>query len=214
MIKNGKNYVQRYDVLKLKWTQQRDFVVELADIWKNMTLKLNDCGGPIRDVTHWKKVFTEWKSHTKRKLKHNKSLNPMEEKLVKLTGLSSSPEKKSGISESSFHRNLDPSVRIKEELNDTSFLDPEVTVSSSPKVRLSKTKNTHLYKKTLDSKATQTSITQNSACAHGSVDFSSQVDPNMLADLISNNETALGPALQNLANAVNRYCEIVERRIF
>lgn len=49
-------YVKMYKVLKLKWTIQRGYTSEIQNIWSDMTRKLNDCGGPIRDVTHWKKV--------------------------------------------------------------------------------------------------------------------------------------------------------------
>lgn len=49
-------YVKMYKVLKLKWTIQRGYTSEIQNIWSDMTRKLNDCGGPVRDVTHWKKV--------------------------------------------------------------------------------------------------------------------------------------------------------------
>lgn len=49
-------YVNLYDVLKLKWNKQRQYINEVGNIWNDMTKKLNECGGPVRDVVHWKKV--------------------------------------------------------------------------------------------------------------------------------------------------------------
>ncbi|KAJ3621688.1 hypothetical protein MTP99_003795 [Tenebrio molitor] len=59
----------------------------LDQIWKQLTTTLNSCGdGPIRQQTEWKKVFTEWKSATRRKCREKKELNECERKLIELTG--------------------------------------------------------------------------------------------------------------------------------
>ncbi|KAF7285721.1 hypothetical protein GWI33_010141 [Rhynchophorus ferrugineus] len=87
-------YVKRYRILKMGWAVQREYPSELSNIWQDMTIKLNDCEGPIRDTSHWKKVFTEWKSHTRRKLKYNKQLSDIETELINLTGLTGTLERK------------------------------------------------------------------------------------------------------------------------
>ncbi|KAJ8912766.1 hypothetical protein NQ315_016723, partial [Exocentrus adspersus] len=60
---------------------------DLEKLWNNLTEELNACGdGPVRDMHSWKKVFTEWKSATRKKARENKCLTDAEEALLRLTG--------------------------------------------------------------------------------------------------------------------------------
>ncbi|KAJ3622217.1 hypothetical protein MTP99_002742 [Tenebrio molitor] len=68
--------------------------------WCNLTSKLNASGGPVKDVTAWKKTFSDWKSAVRKRARilqnsmketgnvgaPEKPLTDLEEMLLDLTG--------------------------------------------------------------------------------------------------------------------------------
>ncbi|XP_031341021.1 uncharacterized protein LOC116169135 [Photinus pyralis] len=60
---------------------------DLHSLWLQLAEELNACGdGPTREVEGWKKVFTAWKSQTRKKARENKALNALEIGLLRATG--------------------------------------------------------------------------------------------------------------------------------
>ncbi|KAH1021921.1 hypothetical protein HUJ04_011405, partial [Dendroctonus ponderosae] len=94
-----------------------------------MTRKLNNRGGPVRDSTHWKKVFTEWKSHTRRNNEAN--LNELEEKLVKLIGLTSKPERKHQIKLQSYTNSFTNKIRERSRYSEIRVINSNFTVQKN-----------------------------------------------------------------------------------
>ncbi|CAG9759321.1 unnamed protein product [Ceutorhynchus assimilis] len=60
---------------------------DLEVLWDELSKVLNSCGdGPIRETASWKKVFTEWKSASRKKARENKQLSELEEEILTITG--------------------------------------------------------------------------------------------------------------------------------
>ncbi|KAH1021932.1 hypothetical protein HUJ04_011416 [Dendroctonus ponderosae] len=232
-------YVTLYSVLKLKWTVQRQYALQISKIWQDMTRKLNNCGGPVRDATHWKKVFTEWKSHTRRKLKFNKPLNELEERLVKLIGLTSKPERNHQIKlqsytncftnkqvGSSFVENMAILSNMKEETDiceirersrrsETGVINSNCTVQENKALSDSRndTQKNCLTTDVVANENTRNGILHTEGLPMNRLsDSSTQVDDELMEISGISDRGSIGRGLQSLANALNRYCEIVEQR--
>ncbi|XP_060524723.1 uncharacterized protein LOC132701076 [Cylas formicarius] len=120
-------FARRHNILRMNWVYQRSHLNELNEVWARMCTELNKSNGPVRDVSHWKKVFTEWKSHTRRKVKTNKCLSDIEKQLLEVMKLSifDNPKSPTGNGLTRFHfmekeeskpvvnHNLRPSIRGK-----------------------------------------------------------------------------------------------------
>lgn len=71
------------------------------NLWPELTTKLNSWGPPVKDISSWRKVYTDQKHNTKKKLSHNKAskkktgggpydeiiLSVAEEQIVEAAGL-------------------------------------------------------------------------------------------------------------------------------
>ncbi|XP_030750596.1 uncharacterized protein LOC115878282 [Sitophilus oryzae] len=121
-------YIRRYAILKMGWAVQREYTSELSNIWHDMTMKLNDCEGPIRDTSHWKKVFTEWKSHTRRKLKYNRTLNDIEKELIDITGLTGIPDKRRSKLDRSKRNSVQENQKSADRENDRNVSNTNITI--------------------------------------------------------------------------------------
>jgi len=44
----------------------------LQNLWSNLQRKLNYFGPPIKDISQWKKVWCDYKSYLRKKLRHEK----------------------------------------------------------------------------------------------------------------------------------------------
>ncbi|XP_031349626.1 uncharacterized protein LOC116175583 [Photinus pyralis] len=81
-------YLEEHPILRSGKLSPRTTPEDLHNLWVQLVNALNACGdGPTRDVDAWKKVFTEWKSQTRKKAREGKVLNVLEERLLKVTGV-------------------------------------------------------------------------------------------------------------------------------
>ncbi|KAK5644045.1 hypothetical protein RI129_007890 [Pyrocoelia pectoralis] len=79
---------RNHPVLKTGKISPNEDHTTIDAIWEKLCLKLNSSGdGPMRNVNAWKKLFTEWKSATRKKARENKKLLQHEIDFIEVTGV-------------------------------------------------------------------------------------------------------------------------------
>ncbi|XP_055912026.1 uncharacterized protein LOC129946036 [Eupeodes corollae] len=106
----GKHKNIRQEKVFLKWMEDHPIIARgfssgdkahSESLWANLSSSLNSEGPPVKDVTGWKKVWSDWKSNIRKKLAHNKReakatggggnnvlpISAIEDGIAKLTGI-------------------------------------------------------------------------------------------------------------------------------
>ncbi|XP_036340617.1 uncharacterized protein LOC118749973 [Rhagoletis pomonella] len=92
-------FMEKYPDIAKGFTRRDKQLVD--SLWQQLAESLNSAGPPTKDITGWKKVWTDWKSEIKKKLAQNKAeeratgggpfskntLNQTEESIVRICGM-------------------------------------------------------------------------------------------------------------------------------
>ncbi|XP_074035342.1 uncharacterized protein isoform X3 [Leptinotarsa decemlineata] len=204
------DYIKSHKILLTgKWSPSNN-PEDMEALWRNLTQELNSCGdGPIRDTNGWKKVFTEWKGVCRKKARESKALSELEAEIIKLTGQGavtgldlgelglnpSCSSTKTTTKQPGTSYTLVSTVHSEEREQS----DEETKPASSPENQPSTSKGTVKNKR---SKLRRTRTG----------DILCQTYENAV-NILGGKLFDISLAILEVANAINRYCDIVENNI-